>query len=467
MYTLGQPKKRSSGTLKLLLFLVILGGLAVGGVFTMRAGEEPQISMEVKLPAIGPKTPLTVLVSEPVRGPVSISVVLDQEGDKTTLFSEERTPRPWHDLLGDEVPVETIELTIDKKTNAQNLVQGEAQIVVEVKAAGTWAIAGPAASKSVRLPVKLIPPTLEVKSSHIYPTQGGAEVVVYQVGEGAEASGVRAGKWWFEGYPLPNGGDNDRFALFAVPYDMDKADGVKLVARDDVGNEMAIDFIDKFTPKTPRRSTIRVSDDVMKKVVPKIMGKTPAFKDRGALVKNYVAINSEMRKANNAALVELSKKSKPEFMWNRSFVQMEAQVLSTFADRRTYYHGETEIDRQDHLGFDLASTRKAPIPSANRGVVVMADYHGIYGHTVVVDHGYGLMSLYAHLSSYDVKVGDKVERGQTVGRTGATGLALGDHLHFTMMLAGLPVTPLEWWDDHWVHDRLALKLGDALGYVRD
>ena len=205
----------------------------------------------------------------------------------------------------------------------------------------------------------------------------------------------------------------------------------------------------------------------MSVVVPKIMGKTPSFADRGSMLDNYVAINSEMRKSNAARLVELSKTSKPQFLWNRPFVQMQAQVFSSFADRRTYLYEGKKIDQQDHLGFDLASTKKAPVPAANSGVVVLAEYFGIYGNAVVIDHGYGLSSLYGHLSSMDVKVGDTVERGKTIGKTGATGLALGDHLHFTMMLAGLPVTPLEWWDGHWIHDRLALKLGEALDFVED
>ena len=139
-----------------------------------------------------------------------------------------------------------------------------------------------------------------------------------------------------------------------------------------------------------------------------------------------------------------------------------AQVMSAFADRRTYEFDGEAVDQQDHLGFDLASVRQAPIPAANTGRVVLARYFGIYGNTVVLDHGYGLMSLYAHLSEIRVGVGDTVDRGQAVGTSGETGLAGGDHLHFTMLLNGLAVNPKEWWDDHWLRDRLGRKLGEAL-----
>jgi murein DD-endopeptidase MepM/ murein hydrolase activator NlpD len=141
-----------------------------------------------------------------------------------------------------------------------------------------------------------------------------------------------------------------------------------------------------------------------------------------------------------------------------------AAVRSSFADRRTYVYDGQAVDQQDHLGFDMASTKRAPIPCVNDGIVVKADYFGIYGNTVIVDHGYGLMSLYGHLSSIGVKEGESVKRGAILGLSGDTGLAAGDHLHFAMLLQGLPVTPVEWWDEHWIQDRLALKLGAALPF---
>ena len=135
-----------------------------------------------------------------------------------------------------------------------------------------------------------------------------------------------------------------------------------------------------------------------------------------------------------------------------------AKVMSAFADRRTYVYGGREVDQQTHLGFDLAAVAHTPVLAANRGVVRLARYFGIYGNAVVVDHGLGLMTLSAHLSAIDVKEGQSVERGEPLGRTGATGLAGGDHLHFTTLVRGLPVNPIEWWDDHWIRDRITSKL---------
>jgi murein DD-endopeptidase MepM/ murein hydrolase activator NlpD len=319
--------------------------------------------------------------------------------------------------------------------------------------------------QELKLPVRLTPPALFVLSSQHYVTQGGAEAVVYRTGETAIADGVRAGDWTFPGFPLPGGGPRDRFALWAVPYDLAQRAQVRLQAVDDVGNLTELAFVDRFTPKPFARARLSISDAFLQKVVPEILANTPDFKDRGSLLENYLAINRDLRQADADVLKAMAATTAPRFLWKQPFLPMpKAKVMSAFADRRTFVYGGKEVDHQYHLGFDLAVTQRAPVPAANRGVVVLARYLGIYGNAVVVDHGYGLMSLYGHLSGIDVAKGQEVERGQTLGHSGATGLAGGDHVHFTMLLDGLPVNPKEWWDPHWIRDRLVRKLGTALPF---
>jgi murein DD-endopeptidase MepM/ murein hydrolase activator NlpD len=140
-----------------------------------------------------------------------------------------------------------------------------------------------------------------------------------------------------------------------------------------------------------------------------------------------------------------------------------AAIESRFADNRTYFYKGKEIDRQVHLGFDLAVTEHIPVVAGNNGIVVFADYLGIYGNCVIIDHGLGVQSLYAHLSSIDVKPGDRVEKGRQLGRSGTTGLAAGDHVHFTMLVGGRPVNAVEWWDPKWMQDRILRKIAEAGG----
>jgi murein DD-endopeptidase MepM/ murein hydrolase activator NlpD len=121
-----------------------------------------------------------------------------------------------------------------------------------------------------------------------------------------------------------------------------------------------------------------------------------------------------------------------------------------FADQRTYLYNGQAIDTQTHLGVDIASTAQAPIRAANRGRVVFAEYLGIYGNMIILDHGQGIASLYSHLSTIETTVGTLVEKDQQIGRSGASGMAGGDHLHFSMLVHGLFVTPVEWWDQHWI-----------------
>jgi murein DD-endopeptidase MepM/ murein hydrolase activator NlpD len=183
----------------------------------------------------------------------------------------------------------------------------------------------------------------------------------------------------------------------------------------------------------------------------------------GSLIEQFIVINGELRRRNAERIASFARETSPEMLWQGAvfhpFTNTSAE--SAFADRRTYYYQGREVDQQVHLGFDLASFANTPIVSAGRGKVLFAAELGIYGHAVIVDHGMGLQSLYAHLSGIDVAVGAMIEKGQTLGRSGMTGLAGGDHLHFTMLLHGQMVTPVEWWDAHWIEDRILRKVREA------
>jgi murein DD-endopeptidase MepM/ murein hydrolase activator NlpD len=160
-------------------------------------------------------------------------------------------------------------------------------------------------------------------------------------------------------------------------------------------------------------------------------------------------------------LSDLRLKTEGRFLWSRPFRQLaNTQVEAQFADHRRYLYRGAKVAEQDHLGFDLAATANVPVVAANDGKVAFADFLGIYGNCVVIDHGYALQSIYGHLNTIGVKAGDAVKQGQEIGRSGSTGLAGGDHLHFSMQVDGVQVNPTEWWDEHWIHDRVLLKFPD-------
>jgi len=444
--------------------VVLAAGVAFGLLATLRVSPEPSVSLTPGGSAIGRKTAVEVAVQGGGRGLAGLKLELILEDRSHVLAERTYTPRrPW-EFWGPRTTEDALRVDVGSETVA-GLRSGEATLRATASRAGTWLRQPDPAVNERTLPVRLTPPTLHLLSTQHYVAQGGAEVVVYRTGDTAVQDGVRAGGEWFPGFALPGGGERDRFALFAVPHDLDDHAHVRLVAADDAGNEAAVAFVDQFFKKPFKTDTLSVDDAFMGKVVPEILAQTPELKDRGSLLENYLAINRDLRKANGETLEKLAARSAPRFLWTEAFLHMPGgQVMAAFADRRTYLYGGREVDRQDHLGFDLATTRKSPIPAANRGVVVLARYFGIFGNAVVIDHGYGLMSLYGHLSSIDVEEGQEVDRGAPIGRTGDTGLAGGDHLHFTMLVHGVAANPAEWWDAHWIRDRLSRKLGAVLPF---
>lgn len=325
-------------------------------------------------------------------------------------------------------------------------------------------MAGPLRSKAPvvvekRMQVRLRPPRLELESRQHYVREGGSGVVVFRVGDGAATSGVRAGTVESLSYPLPGGGAGERFALFAIPWELDDTAQVKLFAEDDAGNRVELPFVDLFKKVPPRVDTLELTDAFLEKVVPAIASATAGFDASGSPLDQYLRINGDLRRSVLAQIAALARESEPHVLWQGAFLQMpNTERRAGFAEVRTYlYHGRP-VDHQTHLGLDLASTERAPVPAANAGKVVFAGWLSIYGNAVILDHGYGLLSLYGHMSALDTKVGAMVSKGQRLGTSGSTGLAGGDHLHLEVFVQGKSVDPLEWLDEHWIRDNIATKV---------
>lgn len=98
--------------------------------------------------------------------------------------------------------------------------------------------------------------------------------------------------------------------------------------------------------------------------------------------------------------------------------------------------------RRPHLGIDVRAAPGTPIEAPAAGLVIFAEWEGGYGRTVEIDHGWGIITRYAHTSKILVRVGDRVERGEIIALVGQTGLAEGPHLHYEVRLRGQPVDPL-------------------------
>jgi len=309
------------------------------------------------------------------------------------------------------------------------------------------------------LPVRFAPPRVEVLTTQHYINQGGCDMVLFKVSPGTAESGVQVGDYFFPSWPVKDSMPETRMCVFAYPYNVDPKKPARVVARDDAGNETLANFTYEVFPKKFHSDTINLTDEFLSRIVPPIMSQSPEVDDQGSVLKNFLEINGHLREVDAQKLLALSKKTASHFLWSEPFVQLgNSKVEASFADYRTYVYSSREVDRQTHLGFDLAVNQHTPVVAANDGVVVHAGWLDIFGNAIVLDHGCGLQTLYGHLSGIDVKVGDTVKRGQIIGHSGQTGLAAGDHLHFAVLLDGIPVSTIEWWDPHWIRDRIQAKL---------
>jgi murein DD-endopeptidase MepM/ murein hydrolase activator NlpD len=452
---------------KYIVGLVVSGSAIAVAIAWITAGNAPGPELRFLAPAaVGERGELVLEIVTPGGELTSLTVSLSQREETIPIYE-----------LGATMPVPLAQETEDRlvlrqpigREQYESLVEGEATLTAHAVRPVLFGYREAEASTEHEFEVRLRPPIINVQSQFHYINHGGSEMVVYRLQPAAERSGVLVGDREFPGFPAAGAGvagadDSLYVAFFALTWEQDRATPITVFAVDALGNRSTAQFDKRVFAQEFRRSTINVSDSFMQRVVPSILQNTPEFRvdDPTDLLASYLAINRDMRRDNDAYIASLADRTAPVILWEGPFKQLiNTAVESGFADQREYrYNGEV-VDNQTHLGFDLASTAAAPVTAANRGRVVHSGWLGIYGNCVIVDHGMGLQSLYAHLSSIDVREGDAVELDQQLGRSGATGLAGGDHLHFTMLLNGYAITPVDWWSEQWVEDRIMRKLRQA------
>jgi murein DD-endopeptidase MepM/ murein hydrolase activator NlpD len=442
---------------KLLLVVFVLFALAV--MVYVAAGFQlaPSITLTKPGDFAGATIPIELQVTSAT--PADVQLAFEQNGTRTAL------PDP-------PAGAAMVKTSASAASVPGLAIQAGPATVIVRASRKVWGIRRVTAEVSKPVTIRLEKPRVSVISTKHYINLGGSEFIVYRATPADAVSGVRVGDVEYRGFPitgakvdgLASGGDSStvRVAFFALRYDQSVNVPIKLFARDPTGEEAASEFDHLTFPKPFKKSTIPLDDKFIGRVVPAILAGEGAkdFKPTGSAIEQYVAINRDLRARNNATIKALAEKTSPEMLWNgdvfHPFTNTKAEAA--FADFRTYVYQGREVDKQVHLGFDLASFANTPILAANRGSVLFAGDLGIYGNCVVIDHGLGVQSLYGHLSSMAVKVGDVVSRKQELGRSGMTGLAGGDHLHFTMLVNGQMVNPIEWWDEHWIQDRILRKL---------
>ncbi|HZM33739.1 MAG TPA: M23 family metallopeptidase [Burkholderiales bacterium] len=456
MTTLDSRAPRSKRPLLLGLLLVIAAVLIAGGLhFAPRFEKQaPVVTLTPDSEMIG-KAPIEIGVTDKGTGLRSITATLTAGGTEHPIATE---------IFADPALEKKITIEVAK---LKGIKEGPA--VLRVVARDGSLFTGNETVLQKELTIDVTPPTIQLVAEDRYINFGGAGALVYKPSADTATSGVRVGNHFFPGHKGQVKGQEDHYVvLFAHPYDAPSNAKAFLVATDRAGNtrEMAVSY--ELKGVKYRKSTLAITDGFIEtKVAPLVKGDPPQGPKEV-----FLAVNNQLRKENDDRITAITKKSTSEKQWEGAFVQLSnSKVEANFADERTYTYNGEPIDKAYHLGYDLSVTKRYPVEAANHGTVVFAGDMGIYGNTVILDHGLGLFTLYSHLSSMDAKEGDKVKQRGILGRTGETGLAAGDHLHYGVYLHGVAVLPVEWWDPKWIKDNIEPKLqgmsGDEIAEMQE
>ncbi len=453
MSTFSSDRPRSKRPVLIALLLIVIAAMAGGGFLLWPRFESapPQIAVSPDVDVLG-VAPLEIQVTDKGAGLRSVTATLSQGGSAHSLAAEQ---------FAQPASEKKFKVALAKVSGVK---EGPAVLRITARDASLWRFfSGNEAVLEKNVTIDITPPTLDLIADDRYVNFGGVGVIVYKASADTVASGVKIGQHFFPGFPGQVKDHPEYFiALFAHPYDVPAEARPTLIVTDKAGNRRELRLAYELKDVRYRKSTLPLSDGFLQNKVAPLLADAAAR--QGAAKDVFVAVNRALRKENEDRIAAITGKATPSMLWQGAFVQLSnSKVEANFADQRTYTYGGEAIDTAYHLGYDLSVTKHYPVEAANSGKVAFAGDLGIYGGTVIVDHGLGLYTLYGHLSSIDVKEGDSVAKRQALGKTGETGLAAGDHLHYGVYLAGVAVLPVEWWDQKWIDDNITPKLEGRSG----
>ena len=458
---LGRPPRNFRPAINL-LYLIVIIALLGGGYFLLPRFEwhKPEIKLTPDADALG-LAPLEIAITDQGTGLKSVTATLSSGGAEHGLASEQY-----------DQPVMQKKITIALSSKLTGVKEGPAVLRVSARDNSLWNFfRGNETVIQKNITIDITPPTLELFADDRYINFGGVGMIVYKPSADTVTTGVKIGDYFFPGAKGQIKEHPDHFvAFFAHPYNVAEDAKAMLVATDKAGNTKEMRLVYELKNVKYKKSTIAVTDEFIEGKVAPLLNDVGAR--QGSPKDIFIRVNKGLRKENEAKIAEITKKSTPSILWKGAFNQLSnSKVEANFADARTYTYNNETIDNAYHLGYDLSVTKHYPAEAANSGTVAFVGDLGIYGNTVIIDHGLGLFTLYGHLSSIDVKVGDPIKQQQAIGKTGETGLAAGDHLHYGVYLGGVAILPVEWWDQKWINDNIQPKLegqsGEAIAQAQE
>ncbi|MEA3512719.1 MAG: M23 family metallopeptidase [Campylobacterota bacterium] len=324
---------------------------------------------------------------------------------------------------------------------------------------------GNKAVKTIAVNLDTKKPVANVISNSRYIQRGGSAVVVVKVKdvnlEDAYITFNEDVKFKLQPYY-----EKDYFvALVAWPMHIDEFNRVNLIAYDKANNKTITKVPFYIQKKNVKIDKIKLSKKFINNISASVLEQS--FEETPGNTKDiFLYSNTVLREKNIQTIETVAKKAIDNDMVEnfniKAFKRLRgSKTVAKYGDYRHYFLDGEKINQAWHLGIDWASVKKAPIRVTNDGKVIFRDYLGLYGNSIIIDHGMGLSSLYAHTSSQLVEVGEEVTKNQKIANTGATGAVFGDHLHFGILIQGVEVNPIEWMDKNWIKVRITDILTNA------
>ncbi len=447
-------RKRSSVgvTLLVALFLAVIGGAIYLANSPMFERNAPRIDV--------PET-LYWNLREPIRvkledesGIRSYRVVLNDGTSDFTVVQEQTA-----------APQKEVTIAVQLPRAGWNRRAVEATMRIEVTDGSSWNLfKGNSAQKSVNIKIDAVRPSAFVLSNSYKITQGGSALVIFSAKDKnlADVSIRTSFGKLFKAEPFYKPGYYAALIAWPVP---EKSFRAWVEAVDLAGNVTKAHiplYIERYRY---RRSNIALKDRFLNGKVSDLAFQFDETANVSDPLEKFRIINEDVRRKNEKLIHALGSKVSDRLIrrWSvKPFSPLKnAKKVASFGDHRYYYYKGKRVSESYHLGIDLASVKMARIIASNPGRVVYSGYNGIYGNMPMIDHGLGLYTIYGHCSSVDVKEGDDVSRGEPIAKTGKTGLALGDHLHFGIVVQGVEVRPVEWMDPHWIKDNITAVFDSA------
>ncbi|CAM2772782.1 M23 family metallopeptidase [Helicobacter burdigaliensis] len=308
-------------------------------------------------------------------------------------------------------------------------------------------------------------PRVSVLSNSYRITQGGSALVVFKVDE-PNLMDLKISNGENDFIPQPFYKEGYYISLLAWPKDNANFKAT-IYANDKAGNTSNTPINFYAVSKQYKTSNIPLTDKFIDGKISSLVEEIGqrSLESFASKLEIFKYINEEIRDYSTHRIMEVASnfsKDKIDTFKIKAFSPLKnGAVMASFGDHRTFIYEGEAVSQSNHMGLDLASIKQAPVTLGNAGVVTLNEFVGIDGNAVVVYHGLGLSTLYAHLTSSSVNVGDTLNINSLIGHTGNTGLALGDHLHFSVLVQGYEVWTAEWMDSKWIENNITKVINES------